>query len=284
MSTFERHVIIEEPNQKVADVVAQQCEWTKTLAKQVMQAGAVWLTRGQHTRRIRRASTVLQVGDEVHVYYDPASLNAEVPAAELVADEGDYSVWRKPAGMYSQGSKWGDNHTLQRWAEQQLQPARIAKVVHRLDRFTSGLMLLAHSKRAAAYFAEQFSERQVTKHYTAIVQGEWGVIGQQVELYSQVDGKAARSLVTIQQQAAGRSQVAVQIFTGRKHQVRVHLASAGYPIVGDRLFMDQLHDPHTVYDLQLCATQLSFICPDQMERSYVLEPPESFAELMSAVD
>ena len=68
-----------------------------------MTKGAVWLTRGRNTQRLRRASRALREGDEIHLYYDTKILGEEPVAPSLVADMGGYSVWYKPYGLRSQG-------------------------------------------------------------------------------------------------------------------------------------------------------------------------------------
>ena len=66
------------------------------------------------------------------------------------------SIWYKPYGIYCQGSKWGDHHTIHRMAEQQLQ--RPCFIVHRLDRATTGLVIVAHKKKIAAALAALFAQ------------------------------------------------------------------------------------------------------------------------------
>ena len=113
----------------------------------------------------------LNENDTLHLYYD-ASIQNSVPAvAELIADEGEYSIWNKPFGMYSQGSKWGDQCTIYRWAEEHLMPQRPAFLVHRLDRAASGLIMLAHPKKVATAFPRLFESRDIQKQSTSTVEG-----------------------------------------------------------------------------------------------------------------
>ncbi|MGC9387333.1 MAG: pseudouridine synthase, partial [Hydrogenovibrio sp.] len=139
--------------------------------KRVCQQGAVWVaeplkkpdtngTPPKLTRsgRMRRAKKVLPAGSEVSFYYHPAVLNSEMPTPVLVADEQTYSVWYKPKGVLSQGSKWGDHTTLYRWVESEYRfekapQQRPCWPIHRLDKATDGLMLLAHNKKTAQQLA-----------------------------------------------------------------------------------------------------------------------------------
>ena len=223
-----------------------------------MTKGAVWLTRGKNTQRLRRAKRKLRAGDEVHLYYDPAVL-AEIPAEpNLVADVGGYSVWNKPYGLRSQGSKWGDHCTVTRWAERHLQPERPAFVVHRLDRAANGLILVAHSRATAASLSELFRDRKVEKRYRAWIAGDFSQQPSPLRVESPIDERQAVSEISLVRVEDGRSLVDIRIETGRKHQVRRHLAESGFPVIGDRLYGDAANDD---VDLQLTAYLLAFQCP-----------------------
>lgn len=261
---IELHIPVTVSDQTAVDLIADHCELSRGRIKQVMQCGAVWLTRQQNTRRLRRAKAPLAIGDEVHMYYDAQTIDTLPPEPILIADEGDYSVWFKASGMYTQGTKWGDHHTIGRYAEQNLTPERNAKIVHRLDRHTSGLILLAHTKQAASQLAALFRDRKVEKHYWAVVSGHFGELNSRTTVSTDVDDKHATSHVTVLDLSENHSLVDVEIETGRKHQVRRHLSESGFPIVGDRMFGGKLTG-----DLQLCSVLIKFTCPlSGVERQY----------------
>ncbi len=231
-----------------------------------MQKGAVWLTRQGSTQRLRRASRLLNAGDELHLYYDPQVLNQPLRAPQLIADEGDYSVWNKPCGMLCQGSKYGDHTTLYRWAEIQLAPERPAFIVHRLDRATRGLILLAHNKRTAQQLSAMFAARQVDKRYRALVKGVLQLDDRLVD--TPVAGKSARSRMTTLaiDTEHNRSLIEIRLETGRKHQIRVHLLSLDHPILGDRLYGNGAEDG---CDLQLQSCYLGLQFPEASGRSWL---------------
>lgn len=239
---------------------------SKAQLKQAISKGALWLTRGKHTQRLRRIKKPLHQGDELHFYYNEAVLASEVTPATLISDEKDYSVWYKPYGMLSQGSKWSDHCTISRFAQQYFTPERAVFIVHRLDRAATGLILIAHSKKAARALSTMFEKRTsqdntLEKHYQIIVHGDHSKNEQPQVITTDVDNKSARSTFTClaYDETKDQSLINVKIDSGRKHQIRIHAASIGLPVVGDRLH--GIADEYETQNLQLCAVSLSFICP-----------------------
>lgn len=264
----EYHLDIINDAEKPAELLASETGLSKQKIKQAMQKGAVWLSDNKGTHRLRRQSKLLQAGTILHFYYDPAVLNESVTDAVLIADEGEYSVWFKPRGMLAQGSKWGDHCSINRWVEKHLMPQRPAFIVHRLDRFASGLILIAHKKKMATLLADLFQNKRIKKHYKVIVHGQF--TNETVTFRNEIDNKPAVSHVSLLQydDVNNYSLVQVEIETGRKHQIRLHLSAAGFPVVGDRLFGHAEDN----CDLQLTAVKLSFPSPiDESEKTYTLE-------------
>jgi len=256
-SQFEKHIEINDNSTVAVGLLSSETGISKQQIKQIMQKGAVWLTKGKYTQRLRRAKRVLRSGEVLHLYYDLKVLNTEPPEAELISDEGAYSVWRKPYGMLSQGSKWGDHCTIARWAEQHLKPQRVSFVVHRLDRAANGLIIIAHEKRAAVALSGLFQQRQIDKRYRVQVHGKFDEHA--VQVTTEIDGRSAISNFSLKSydEVPDRSLLEVKIETGRKHQIRRHLLSIGYPVVGDRLYGIEGDKE----DLQLTAWYLGFHCP-----------------------
>ncbi|PWQ97270.1 pseudouridine synthase family protein [Leucothrix arctica] len=273
---IEHHISTVTDDQLAIDCLAEATGISKQKLKMAMQKGCVWLEKkgaGKHyTQRLRRAKRPLSLGETLHIYYDLKVLTAVPPSATLISDEGAYSIWNKPSGMLSQGSKWGDHCTIYRWAEQNLQPERPAFIVHRLDRAANGLIVLAHKKQVAAQFSKMFEEHQLEKHYRATVTGNFStvmdgegnidsLIGKTKTIRDNIDDKSACSHITLlsYDDAQDESTVDVLIESGRKHQIRKHLSGAGFPIIGDRLYgaPEKLDER----DLQLRAHSLAFNCP-----------------------
>jgi len=273
-------------------LLARASGLSRTALKSAATKGAVWLQTAPRAgggrdkpRRLRRLNRVLRAGERIYFNYHAVVLAAPPATARLLFDGGDYSVWLKPAGMRCQGSKWGDHNTLYRYAETQLLPRRTAFIVHRLDRMTAGLVLLAHNKKSAAVLAEQFAARRVKKVYRAVVNGE-PEMALPLRIDQPLEGKSAVTVLLSSQLArqglpsltdvsspvslpTGFSLLTLSIETGRKHQIRRHLAALGHPILGDRRYTagDSQSSGHEVaVDLQLQAVSLSFCDPASGER------------------
>jgi len=255
---FEKHIEIKNSDKTAVDILGASTDLSNQLIKKAMNKGAVWITKKNSTLRIRRADKLLKPGNTLHIYYDQQVLEKQPENATLVSDENIYSIWHKPYGMLSQGSKWGDHCAINRWVEKNLQPQRPAFVVHRLDRAATGLMIIAHKKNIAAYFSRLFQQRQVEKQYTAIVHGRFA---EYLKLDSDIENKSAISHAKIisYNEETNQSIVNVSIETGRKHQIRRHLSEAGFPIIGDRLYGHANDKFETNLGLKSCY--LSFISP-----------------------
>ena len=265
---------ITQTNQTAIQALDEACQaigdFSRAELKQSFSKGAVWVTsHGQKPQRIRRVKKVLKQGDHIDLYYNPEVLNAAVIPPTLILDQIQYSIWFKPRGMLSQGSKWGDHTALYRWVEMNYQAAdesqsRQAWLVHRLDRATAGLQLLAHSKNMAQTLTNLFETRQISKRYQAIVHGHFP--NERQTFNTAIDERSAITHAKGLQFDATHnlSLVEMEIETGRKHQIRKHLSQANFPILGDRLYGDESLDG--LYsanrpNLQLTAYQLAFTCP-----------------------
>jgi tRNA pseudouridine32 synthase/23S rRNA pseudouridine746 synthase len=244
--------------QNVVDEIHVETGISKSRIKDAMTKGAVWMTRNGKTRRIRRAKSRVEPGDELAIYYSEKILSDVPPEPKLIEDRNQYSVWYKPAGLLSSGSRYGDHCAINRWIEKAWQ--KPVFLVHRLDRFATGLIVVAHGKHAAAQLSRQFKDRETIKIYRVIVRGSPET---DFTISQELDGKEAISHVRRLASHEGTSLLSVKIETGRKHQIRRHLADAGFPVLGDRQYGDGSYP-----QLQLCAVGLGFNCPDTGEAVY----------------
>lgn len=281
MNKFECHIDVISKDSTIISLLSSQCNLSVSEIKKAIDKGALWHSKGKSTQRCRRLKKTLAIGDKLHFYFDENVLEQTPTPAILIEDLNDYSVWFKPYGMLSQGSKWSDHCTITRWAQKNLQPERSVFSVHRLDRAATGLILVAHSKRAARALTHLFELHKLEKNYQIIVHGDHRSRPQPDVIDSAIEQKKARSHFSCLAYNEKRKQslINVKIESGRKHQIRIHAASIGFPVVGDRLHgIDKIQlstsEPshHNVdTNLQLCAISLSFICPlTQQKKSFSL--------------
>ncbi len=166
-------------------------------------------------------------------------------------EDDDLAVISKPAGLTVHPGAGRPSGTLLDWLADRL-PAtqRLDRhgLVHRLDRDTSGLLIIAKTDAAARHLAAQFKDRRVGKRYLALVEGTPKQRTAEIDapiarhhadrkrFAVRPDGRAAVTVYRVQETADGRALLEVEPRTGRTHQIRVHLAALGHPVVGDRTY------------------------------------------------
>ncbi len=274
MSRQEFHIEFDSEKNLAVETIQQASGLTASEIKRTMQKGAVWLEDTQGTRRLRRAKGQLPSEGVLHVYHDPEVLRQTIEPPQLINDRKDYSIWFKPRGVFSQGSKWGDHCTINRWIENHDESQRPAFITHRLDRAACGLMIIAHGKTMAAQISQLFEHREMEKIYRVRVRGRFEE-NTPYTITEPTDGKPASTTIlqAIIDADDESSQLTVRIDSGRKHQIRRHLADLGYPVLGDRLYGKDRSS-----DLQLCAWSLRFVCPIDQSIQYYEVPEELVPE------
>ena len=156
---------------------------------------------------------------------DRIAIVDEVPQLEILKVTDDLVAVNKTAGMPTQPARDRKQRSLEELLRAQF---RSIFLVHRLDTGTSGVVVFARTRAAAARLSELFASREVRKTYLARVEPP---LNERVSVNSPIGGKDALTEVE-----PHGSVVEVRISTGRTHQIRIHLASIGHPVVGDRRY------------------------------------------------
>ena len=247
-----------------------------------------WIAGGRVTingRAARRANAEVTPADTVAVRDQVKQHVPDWPLPVIYRDE-DVLVIDKPEGLITSTGPREKRPTaiamLRKHAAVVMPNARVG-IVHRLDRDASGLLVFSLSTPALGALKKQFAERTAGRVYHAIVAGKLkqrsGTIDMSLAEYADgtvhksVNPRYARAAITRYEVVAtsgGNSQLRVTLETGRKHQIRAHLAGVGHPIVGDTLYAGP-----PAGRLMLAAVELAFDLPNGERRIFTIDVPES---------
>jgi len=228
----------------------------------------------------------LKPNDTIELFEPKITINKIFELKLDILYEDDYlAVILKPAGVGVSGNYF---KTIQNALPFNLKPCSqsdklaIPRPIHRLDRPTSGLLIVAKTHSSAVKLGKMLEQKQVEKIYSAIVVG---TPKNENNIEFPIDGKIALSKIKIQKtissvKFSSLSLVKLSPITGRTHQLRIHLAELGTPILGDKEY-----GSHTKNlwgkGLFLCATEIKFSHPvTHQEISIVIELPNKFNKII----
>lgn len=284
--------IVEHPTELLAFLFACRPEVKRTKVRQWLKHGSVqvngrWVTRSNHP---------LQTGDVVSIR-TKSEVRAEgllPPGMKVLFEDASLIVIEKPVNLLSMASATERDKTAYAFLTNYVRrgnPRRPERVwiVHRLDRETSGLMVLAKTK--AAKHALQADWYEAEKRYLAVVEGnppaDHGVLRSHLDesspfkVYNAPPGERTRHAVThyrVMKRIANRALIELTLETGRRHQIRVHLAGAECPIIGDLKYEARTNPARR---LGLHASSLQFKHPVSGELLRFESPlPQDLARLL----
>lgn len=289
-------------------VVAMLPQLTRSAASHLIEQGKVTV----NGKMVTKAGYKLRLGDEIAVDYDP-EIAESIPSIELpiLYEDDDCVVVEKPIGLltHSKGAfnpeasvaSWLGTH-LAKDPKNKLKDLEKdvaigsphnprAGVVHRLDRATSGLIILAKTPSALAWLQKQFAQRKVKKTYIAVIEGELNppeaVIDMPIERNPKKpqtfrvggNGKPAVTHYKTLKTGTKYSLIELRPETGRTHQLRVHLSHQHHPIVGD-----EFYDGHPADRLYLHALSLEITLPSRERKVFSTKLSAEFHAILEYND
>ncbi|KAB0667480.1 RluA family pseudouridine synthase [Oryzomonas japonica] len=220
---------------------------SKSEARRIIDRGGCSV----NSAMVRVASRTVKQGDAVEVgVMEPGRFQELVlPPEALLYEDDELIAVNKPAGANTQRTPYQLKGTMEFWVAEYFRQHGInepARVIHRLDRGTSGVMVFPKDKRAAAWLSARFHDGLADKRYLALVSGQpqqeaWRMDGPIGKLGTSrygimAGGRSALTEFRVVAAAAGGALVEAHPLTGRTHQIRVHLEASGLPIVGDATY------------------------------------------------
>ncbi len=223
-------------------------QYSRARLREWIDAGAV-----QVDGRPLRAKDRVLGGEQVHIEAQlpvATPLRPEAMALSIVYEDKSLLVIDKPAGLVVHPGAGNPAHTLQNALlahDPKLSLVPRAGLVHRLDKDTSGLLVVARTPEAHTALVEELAQREIEREYLAICMGVMTAGGtidepigrhrtQRTRMAVRSDGRPSVTHYRVVQRFRAHTFVRVQLETGRTHQIRVHLAHAGFPVVGDPVY------------------------------------------------
>lgn len=277
-------------------LVAEGCQVTRSQAAKWISAGLCEVGGAM----AQKAGTAVKQKDVLLVHIPDAAPSAvekeNIPVTILYQDQ-DIAVIDKPGGMVVHPAGGRETGTLVNallYALDGLSGVggiQRPGIVHRLDKDTSGIMLVAKNDKAHLHLSKQLKDRSMEKHYLAVVEGEMkentGLIDQPIgrskrdrkKMAVTQDGRPSQTEWMVLEYLNHAALLDVHILTGRTHQIRVHMQSVHHPVIGDPLYglVRGVKAPR----MMLHAHSLSFTHPRTGERlTFKAPPPKEFVDAL----
>ncbi len=295
-------IIAEMENVRLDAYIAQKCEnLSRTMIQKLIEDGEI-LVNGQE----KKISYKTKQGDVIEIHIPEAkeiNLKAQDIPLDVVYEDDDIIVVNKPKGMVVHPANGNPDGTLVN-AVMSLCKGSLSGIggeirpgiVHRLDKDTSGLIIIAKNDVAHINLSKQIKDRRVKKIYIALVRGNVGEneatinmpIGRSTKdrkkMAVRKDGKEAVTHFKVLKRYGKYTLLELKIDTGRTHQIRVHMAEIGHPVVGDMIYSNGKNE-FGVEGQMLHAKSLDFQHPVTGKQIHLeAELPKYFEEILSKLD
>ena len=293
---------VEEDNKRIDAYLSEKLEDTSRVTIQRLISEEKILVNGKKTK----ASYKVQKGDKIQIKEEKpveVSIKAQNIPLEIIYEDNDIIVVNKPKGMVVHPANGNPDGTLVNAIMAickdtlsgiggEIRPG----IVHRLDKDTSGIIIVAKNDKAHINLSQQIKDHKVKKTYIALVRGivkeNEATINMPIgrsekdrkKMAVTKKGKEAITHFKVIQRYDNYTLLQVNIETGRTHQIRVHLSQIGYPIVGDEVYSNGKNE-WNIKGQCLHAKSLEFIHPGTGTKMYLeAKIPEYFEEILKSLE
>ena len=283
-----KHFVSDRYYRRVDVCLSENFDISRSFSSNIIKEGRVYLNKNM----VKKASDCVEEGDVLDIFLpeenekiilNPVDLNLKIEY-----ENEWYAVVHKPAGIAVHPSDSNDEVTLvnallyslesiAREGDEDTRPG----IVHRLDKETSGLLIVAKTPAAKKKLQNLFKNRKISKKYVCVCAGnpieniyeiENRVGRHPVVRYKMTvlkeEGRLASSRVKVIDRFDSAFKAEVEIFTGRTHQIRVHMAHLGFPIIGDSLYGGKKAAGYSIERQALHSFSLAFFCPFEKRQVY----------------
>ena len=257
-------------------------QYTRSYIEKIIREGLVL-----YNEKVAKASIKLKSGDRIHLTEkeaEPLDIRAEEIPLSVVYEDDDLLVIDKPRGMVVHPAPGHFSGTLVNavlaYAGDSLSSINGVYrpgIVHRIDKDTSGLLLVCKNDFSHKALAKQLQEHSITRRYHALCKGHFK------EAINRIQGKEAITHFRVLENLRDASLVECRLETGRTHQIRVHMKSIGHPLLGDPLYGPK-KNPYAIQGQALHAMVLGFVHPRSGKyMEFQADYPEDFLKLLKGL-
>lgn len=287
--TIELIVEQEDAGMRLDAYLREKTPFSRSRIVSLMEEGALIVDGVPEIKAARKTETGMKLMLTVPET-KPVSIVPQNIPLEILYQDADVVLVNKPCGMVVHPAAGNEDKTLVNallyyvhdlsGIGGEMRPG----IVHRLDKDTSGLILIAKNDAAHTALSEQFKQRTMEKHYRAVAYGSFaqdeGLIDAPIgrhpidrkKMAIVADGKPSKTEWHVLERLNGATYLDVHLLTGRTHQIRVHMLSVGHPLLGDRIYAPNLKCAVRIPRPMLHAYSLTFTHPKTGERMTFCAP------------
>lgn len=286
----------EESGERIDAFLRRKTELSRSRVSDLILGGALSVNGVQQLKPSLKVDEGQTIVLRVPQTQEVDILPQDIPI-DILYQDSDIVIVNKPCGMVVHPAAGNEDGTLVNallyhihdlsGIGGEMRPG----IVHRLDKDTSGLILIAKNDKAHIAMSEQFKSRSMEKHYRAVAFGNFhedsGLIDAPIarhpvdrkKMAIVANGKPSQTEWHVLERLKGATYLDVHLLTGRTHQIRVHTQSIGHPLLGDKIYAPNIKASAHIPRLMLHAYSLAFTHPSTGKEMYIEAPlPQAFTQ------